>query len=172
MPTQFELNYDPFDLKKTRKITISLLKDVKNGEELARKIKENPSAATILDGKHFADLFVILGGINQALSNETANCMHAKNIYTEVIYCLSPMKRIDETLKVFGVNAETKHILVICFDEEPEILSIIQATETTLEALQSLADEASIRKVYELKDIPSDCLSNAILTKISSKDTK
>lgn len=72
------------------------------------------------------DLFQLQVAISRAVSNRVSGQMATKNIYSEILYCLSPSKNIVESFKLFGVAEHSSSLIVITFDICDRINNIVK----------------------------------------------
>lgn len=117
-----------------------------------------------LNTTHIVSLEHLKSGIYRAIQNYSNNSMKAKTLNTEVIFNLSPVNNIMDSMKRFGVDPSCSKALVIKVLEagelEEEVFKSIQkvfedtveSKELTDEELFNSVDLAKFKKVYKLND--------------------
>lgn len=72
------------------------------------------------------DLFQLQVAISRAVSNRASGQMATKNIYSEILYCLSPSKNIVESFKLFGAVEQSSSLIVVTFDICEQINEVVK----------------------------------------------
>ncbi|CAH2354126.1 EKC/KEOPS complex subunit Cgi121p [[Candida] railenensis] len=117
-----------------------------------------------LNTNHLVSLEHLRSGIYRAISNYSNSSMKAKTLNTEIIFNLSPVNNIMDSIKRFGVDSNCSNVIVIKVLKagEPEDESFkniselftgeVESKELTDNVLFSLVDMPRFKKVYKLND--------------------
>ncbi|RXG52384.1 EKC/KEOPS complex subunit Tprkb [Armadillidium vulgare] len=159
--------------------TYTLYKDVENISEIHQKLVNGELEAAIINPCLIADLFQITIAVNKAIRLNLLNKMKTKNVFTEIIYNLSPDRKIAQALKTFGIDDKLNALLVvtICpethYKTEDETLSeIINGTICSIEDLELFTNEELLKKIYKLTDaeVKHGSIVNSIVGRMALKD--
>ena len=100
--------------------SIYLFQNVTNSSEIKSKLINGELDATVLNAALIPDIFQIFVAANK---DEKLT----KTIHTEVLFNLSPTKKVTESLKIFGIDKSVKDLIVVVFqDESQEKIKTIQ----------------------------------------------
>ncbi|KAK6458819.1 kinase binding protein CGI-121-domain-containing protein [Scheffersomyces xylosifermentans] len=142
-----------------------------------------------LNTAHLISLEQLYSSIHRAILNFESGNMRAKTLNTEIIFNLSPVNKIMEALKSFGVDEKTPNLVAVKVfkSEELDSNTIIQVNNNlvnllkveecqnlkiTDELLYKLVDIAKFKKTYKLNDAKiSDIDSQGQLTRLAIADS-
>lgn len=166
-------------------VHILLFTDVTNTPQLMSKLSTSQINASFINAALIPDLFVLSMAVDTALRKQKDQSMATRSVYTEIIFCLSPTRKISKALSIFGLNASTKHIMAVipqATGSEVDCISQLifgKATEPTASALNLLVDLPRLKSIYSitpgelaLSSNSTSSLGDAILTRMSLRDIK
>lgn len=122
------------------------------------------------------DAFVVQLAAQRALMADSRNKVATKSLHAELVFGVSGSKHIAETLRRFGISADSKHLLVARFDASESdlqaIASLVKGEAAPLSELQALSDAASMNKYYKFTDeeMTVGSLVDAIACRIAARD--
>ena len=161
------------------RIQLSGWKNVTNCGELVGQTNESTRVA-VIDLTAVCSLFHIKAAICKALLNEQQNCMKTKSISAEVLYQLSPVTKINDSIKTYGATESSTTVAVLILDNDSigqELLTQIKGTAFDLEQLNSseyLSSDkvSSISKYFKLtpQELEVSSLESAVITRLAIKD--
>ncbi|XP_067133491.1 EKC/KEOPS complex subunit TPRKB-like [Centruroides vittatus] len=158
-------------------VTLVLFNSVSNSDEIKDKLIKGQIQATFINPKTIIDKFQVLVAVNKALHCRTRGAMKTKNVYSEILYGLSPAKNITRSLKTFGINDSDSEVLAVILDDRDdgklrEIRNEVRGIQNDVELLCRIGDESLIKKIYGIKDVELNVGSilDSIVSRISAKD--
>ncbi|EKX35292.1 hypothetical protein GUITHDRAFT_118527 [Guillardia theta CCMP2712] len=99
------------------------------------------------------DVFQVLIAAKKALYSADKNSLATHGLHTELIYCLSGQRSISAALNTFGVQAESKHVVVVVIDDDGEtfntIATLIDGKHGNLDVLKDISDTEKIKKMCD-----------------------
>ncbi|RMZ89008.1 hypothetical protein DV736_g3767, partial [Chaetothyriales sp. CBS 134916] len=112
-------------------------------------------AATVISRKQ------VLAATFRALNDYLDDRLKSRNIHSEIVFALSPNNNIGEAFRRFGIQEDTKNMIVLKVSANPSITldsvrthltSSIKGEEMPFEdaVVQQCSDLARIRKIYKL----------------------
>lgn len=156
---------------------LHLFTNVENISEVRQKILTGKSCCCVIKASLMVDAFHAIAATNKAVLNAKQNRLITKNMYTEILFCLSMSKNISRSLTEFGINDNDRNILVILIHklgEEPTALKeiSIKGEEIPVSRIQELTNTELIKKIYKIQDdeLRVSSLSDAVVSRISCKD--
>ena len=114
-------------------------------------------------------------GVNKALQNYASNKMKTDDLFTEIVYCLSPSTRVSESLSQFGVTSETRTLLGVCFDL-PNLDIARAAVDGNVTGMERLSRHTNFQGILKAFDISTDelisdrSIISAVYSRIAVKD--
>lgn len=117
-----------------------------------------------LNTNHLVSLEHLRSGIYRAILNYSSQSMKAKTLNTEIIFNLSPVNNIMDSIKRFGVDSNCSNVIVIkvlkAGEDKDEVYKNIgelftgevESKELTDDVMFSLVDMSKFKKVYKLND--------------------
>ena len=107
----------------------------------------------LIDAKSFISLKQIQFAVLNAKNFEQKNKMVSKNIYFEVIRCLSPDGRLNGGFKFCGINSKTQSIVALTFEKDfPDNLGLPQPLSIEELILNPQTDLNIVKKHYKITD--------------------
>ncbi|XP_011497711.1 PREDICTED: EKC/KEOPS complex subunit Tprkb-like [Ceratosolen solmsi marchali] len=166
------------DALTNRQLSIYLYRNIQNIDELHKKLLNKELPCCIVKANLILDPFQIVIAANKAALNEKYGQMVARNLYTEIIYCLSISTNISQSLAAFGISKDTANVLVILIHDAQEkesmeklVFDCIEGTRIPISRLSDFSDISLIKKTYKIcneeSNIPS--LLDSIVSRISEK---
>merc|ERR1712049_98314 len=100
-----------------------------------------------------------------------------KTVHTELIYNLSPTKKVTESLKIFGIREEIHDLIVVTFDDDngeklQNIKNVIQGDIKDLAELQDITDWNAIAQLHGISETKLDPehIRDLLISKSAVKD--
>lgn len=169
------------DEQTEKQLSVYLYQNVKNIEEIHKKLLSKEISCCIVKANLVLDPFQIAIAANKAVLNEKYGQMVTRSLYTEVIYCLSRTKNISQSLATFGISSDAKDILVI-FIHNPEdkefteklVFDCINGERIPISKLPEFSDLKLIKSTYKIdeQELKVSSLLDSIVSRISDKVSK
>ena len=160
-----------------RLCTVKFMRNVQNGSDIKEKLIKGEIDATIVNASLIPDVLQLYVAANKSALSESKGSKLTKTIHTEVLYNLSPTKKVRESLKVFGIDDNVKDLLILVFDDESgakmsSVLKLVHGDLTDMSELEEAVDWSKIAKMHGLKDeeISHEMLKDLVISKSSCKD--
>lgn len=154
---------------------IFLYHTVKN----ARALQETSALfnSCLIDPSMVSSVQHLLCGVNKAIYNLKEKRMKTMNLFTEILYCLSPSSSVRRSVEVFGIKDLSSELLVVCFEpSDAEVLeSAIAGELAPFETLANYANFEKIRTEFGIKEEELGIDRNmtpAIYSRLAAKDLK
>ncbi|PVD33059.1 hypothetical protein C0Q70_08507 [Pomacea canaliculata] len=127
------------------------------------------------------DPFLVIVAANKAVHSQKQGKMTTKTVHSEILFNLSPSRKITESFRKFGIGDRDESLLVVVVqnDQSEKTCKALQSLretvigeEVAVDELPSLADMSEIEKEYKLADIElSTCSAlDALVSRIAAKD--
>ncbi|XP_017786895.1 PREDICTED: EKC/KEOPS complex subunit Tprkb-like [Nicrophorus vespilloides] len=159
--TKFDL--DPS--KQQQKLTVKLFKNVKNCDDLRKKLMSGKLDCCMIKSKLIPDPFLIVVAANKAICAEK---LTTRTINTEILFNLSISKNISQSLQLFGADDKETDMYVATLNEDFDF-GVIAGEEVDFGGCP--VDRKLLQKTYKLKDYEmGEQLVAAICNKIVIKD--
>ncbi|CCH60007.1 hypothetical protein TBLA_0C01940 [Henningerozyma blattae CBS 6284] len=135
-------------------ISASLFSNIENGEDLVKDIANIPYS--LIDTTLICSVEQIYSAIYRVLVEYKFNRIKTKSINSELLLCLSQNSNITQNFKKFGINANTKNLVIVSIlenqinnDLNKEFNALLKGEEIELnnENLQKICDMKAIRKI-------------------------
>ncbi|CAE1238931.1 CGI121 [Acanthosepion pharaonis] len=146
--------------------------------ELRKCVMGGEFEAALLKTSMIQNPFQAITAANKALHQRQNNRMITKNIHSEILFCLSPLKGISDSFRKFGVSDDDKSVFVAVVDDRQhkvlkQIVEKVQGKLHDMTDLESLCDVANIKKIYKVtaEEMQVGPLVDALVTRIAMKDT-
>lgn len=151
-------------------VALQLFEDVNNmGAVLDVALNDATLPVALLDPALVMDPLQVLCAAEQAT---LANPMRTKSLSTELIYTLSASTNISQSLKTFGVTAQSRAVLACLFDPTEEQLarlaSLVEGSAVPLADVGRFCDLERVQKTYKVT-AAEDPLLDAVLTRIAAR---
>lgn len=158
--------------------TLLLFKDVKNSEEIRKKLMNGELTCSVVKAALVADPLQAIVAANKAAVSAKMNQLTTKSIYTEVLFNLSISKNISRALTEFGINDNDKNILIIVIHKkedklmEKTIVDNVKGEKIPISKLTEFTDYELIKKMYKIEadELSISSFTNSIVSRISCKD--
>lgn len=169
----------PLDSETEMLCTLYLFTNIKNSDEILRKVINGELCCSVIKAALIADPFQVLVAANRAAINAKMNRLTTKSLYTEVLFNLSISKNISRSLMEFGITDSDKNILVVLIhkinDDESMsklVTDHIKGDNMSISRLSEFTDPELIRKTYKIDkdELAVSNLTNSIVSRISCKD--
>ncbi|PVU93721.1 hypothetical protein BB561_001613 [Smittium simulii] len=138
-------------LGKNHNLCFSWYKDVSDKDRILNLIMSRDPSITNL----ISDEFTLLIAAKRALINRNTNSLKTENIYSELLYCLSPTTKIKSAIDNFGVTKDFESIIIAKFDSDintftQELNSLQLGLEWTpsCSQIQGAANSKVLSEVY------------------------
>lgn len=153
-------------------IVLLLAENVRNTPELRKLVISGSLQCCIVKPKLVVNPFQVVVAANKAVISMRRGKMSTRNVYTEILYNLSPTKQISQSLLKFGIDDKEDCVLVCVLEKDgenkaEEVFKKIQGDECPIDRLSKFTDEMLIKKTYKISD--SECNSSSILDSIVSR---
>jgi tRNA threonylcarbamoyladenosine modification (KEOPS) complex Cgi121 subunit len=135
------------------KVGIYCFTEVTQNTDILNFLKEHQPPVTLVDAKTIVGLKQIQVAVLNALTFQKQGKMEAKNIYLEILRCLSPDARLGGAFKHIALNKMTERAIGITLESEmPEIpgLGGIVAVEEFFS--NEMADLALVKEIFSITD--------------------
>ena len=136
-------------------VSVTLFDNVSNMSELKEMLVKGKLEAALVNATMVPDVFAVLLAANKAVHLSESGKIKTRNVFSEILYNLSPSSNISDSLKTFGLN-EKEPVLVVVVINKGEankmnsVIPLIKGEQMSLTKLQSIADENKIKKVVIL----------------------
>ena len=156
-------------------VAIGFYKNVQNCGEIQEKIANGSINAAVVKASLVVDVFQLLVATNKAFFLHSINKMKTRNVFSEILFNLSPSNKISECFKLFGIDKNCKDIIVICLDDDhKKVKNLVSGDEIDLSTLENSCDMEAIRKLYKLNDeeLKTTTIVNCVVSQLSSKEIR
>ncbi|ORZ02233.1 kinase binding protein CGI-121-domain-containing protein, partial [Syncephalastrum racemosum] len=155
---------------------VALFRNVKNAAELRKRLISQDSSLTcaLLEASLILEPLHVLLAVNRAVADEANQQLKSHNVYSEIVFGLSPATNIAQALRRFGINDETKNLMVVVLGGEPtEVEQYMRDTVhgdlVPLTELDQLRDLPQIKKYYQLNSADTDHLMPLVASAMALK---
>ncbi|KAI9320541.1 kinase binding protein CGI-121-domain-containing protein [Dichotomocladium elegans] len=154
----------PLELYPDRgQVHIALFRNVTNAGELRQRlISQDPTlSCALVDAKVVLSPFHALLAVQRAVHDEQSGKLKSHNINSEIVFDFSPNTNIAQSLRRFGIDETTQHLVVIklggnAVEVEKELRGNIQGDLVPLSELDHVRDIKTIQKYYQLGNQEND----------------
>ena len=157
--------------------SVNLFRNVKNPLEIREKLMKGQLDATVINAKLIPDILQIFVAANKAAKSRQNGKALTKTVHTELIYNLSPTKKVTESLKIFGISEKSQDLLVVTFDDDngeklQNIKNVIQGDIKDLAELPDITDWNEIAQLHGIIEAKLDPehIRDLLISKSAVKD--
>jgi len=176
---QFFEEYN-FEIFPNKNLKVALFENVANCAELKQRFL-GPTAEVemaAMDAENILSLYHLLISANLALHRSSVDKMITRNIYTEIIYNLSPSTNVSDSLKKIGAQDCTTKLLCAAFNPDDEkfqaLLEQVQGSLRPAADLITINDVKAekFKKIYKIspQELELSSLEDAVIQKIVTKN--
>ncbi|KAJ1966079.1 hypothetical protein IWQ62_002515 [Dispira parvispora] len=150
-------------------VHVALWINVSNASELHQRLLGGDTTVNcaLINPEAVVDPFQVMVAVHRAAEALEQQQLRTRNIYSEIVYNLSPNKSIKEAFTRFGLNPTCKTILAVrvggsqeAFDNE--VGATIVGEPAALERLSSVTSLDKVRQYYKLPANTSNILNAAV----------
>ena len=157
--------------------SVNLFRNVQNPLEIREKLMKGQLDATVINAKLIPDILQIFVAANKAAKSRQNGKALTKTVHTELIYNLSPTKKVTESLKIFGISEKSQDLLVVTFDDDngeklQNIKNVIQGDIKDLAELPDITDWNEIAQLHGIIEAKLDPerIRDLLISKSAVKD--
>ena len=157
--------------------SVNLFRNVQNPLEIREKLMKGQLDATVINAKLIPDILQIFVAANKAAKSRQNGKALTKTVHTELIYNLSPTKKVTESLKIFGISEKSEDLLVVTFDDDngeklQNIKNVIQGDIKDLAELPDITDWNEIAQLHGIIEAKLDPerIRDLLISKSAVKD--
>ncbi|KAL9058641.1 MAG: hypothetical protein Q9162_001648 [Coniocarpon cinnabarinum] len=159
-------------------IHVALFTDVANGAFLRRQLIDGNEdfEYAFIDCANIVGTSQVLSACFRAINDAQNDRLRSRNVHSEIVFSLGTNSNIGTSLKAFGVDATTKHLLAIkvsragsneMLDAERDAIQHHLNTHVqghalpfTKDSISKMTDWPKVRKTYKLSDFNLQSLTN------------
>ncbi|XP_014476080.1 PREDICTED: EKC/KEOPS complex subunit TPRKB-like [Dinoponera quadriceps] len=159
--------------------TLYMFTDVTNIAEIREKVVSRSLRCCAAKASLMVDALQAVVAANKATLNAERNCLTTKDVYTEILFCLSMSKNISRSLQEFGVSDSDKNIVVIIVHKlgeeqtvSADVLKNVKGERVIVSRMREFADVNLVKRIYKVDEdelCVSD-LTDAVVSRIACKD--
>ncbi|XP_065563891.1 EKC/KEOPS complex subunit TPRKB-like isoform X2 [Artemia franciscana] len=145
--------------------------------EIRNLILDSSLKCSLISPKLVLDEFHIKHAVALALKNRSNLQLKTKSIYTEILYCLSPDRKIGNALKTLGLSDNAEYVLIATVDDPTgehlkKSIEIIKWEIIDITSLPLHSDVKLITKYYKVKpnELTVGSLREAVVNRMSCKE--
>ncbi|XP_046458370.1 EKC/KEOPS complex subunit Tprkb-like [Daphnia pulex] len=152
-----------------------LFKNVTNASEIRERIMKASFPCAAINPRYVLDTFQVLVATQLAVMSHQSHTLKTHSVFSEIVYNMSPTKKITDSLKIFGMNDKDTYFLCVVLNEEDMELVCSKVKGELAEPTQDnfeTCDENELRKIYKIKEEETKIVSllDAIINRISTKE--
>ncbi|GAB1604822.1 EKC/KEOPS complex subunit TPRKB-like [Argonauta hians] len=170
-------NYVKVDIQGGGCVSFALFNNVVNMNQVRQLVMKGEIEAALLKPSLINDVFQVIAAAHKALHHRRSDKMVTKNIHSEILYCLSPLKGISESFRKFGVGDNDRALFAATVDDTfynnlKQLESKITGCIVPLSLLQQLSNETEIKKIYKVTsdELHIGNLVDAVVSRIAIKE--
>jgi len=156
-------------------ISLNIYKNVKNASKIKKLVEDGTIHAAILKSDLVLDEFELLVATNKAFFQKSKNKLKTKNVFSEILFNLSPSNKISECFKLFGIDEATTNLAVICLEENYEdIHNLVDGDSTVVSNLAESCNKEAILKLYKINEseLKTSTLLDCVVSQLAAKDIR
>ena len=156
-------------------IVINLYQNVKNVKEIKQTISSGTINATLIKADLVLDVFQLLVAANKAFYLNSQQKLKTRNVFSEILFALSPSNKITECFKLLGVGDDANDIIIVSLLEEQENINcLVEGDVTDLSELSAMCDKEAVIKLYNIteQELNTTSLLDCIVSQLASKDIR
>jgi len=147
--------------------------DLQNGSEIRAKIMDVSLQCAVLKPRYILDPFQVLVATQLAVNAKLDQTMKTRSVYSEIIFNMSPNKKIADSLKMFGIEDNDKEALIVILDEMSveNVQNAIKGCVTDITEISKFSKVEEIKKIYKIREAELEVgtLLEAVINRISTK---
>ncbi|XP_014781144.1 EKC/KEOPS complex subunit TPRKB [Octopus bimaculoides] len=158
-------------------VTFALYNNVGNMKEVRQSVMNGEIEAALLKTSMIHDPFQVLTAAHKALHHRRTKKMITKNIHSEILYCLSPLKGISDSFRKFGVGDKDNTLFTAIVDDVnhtvlTQMNTKIKGDLVSVSLLPQFSDETEIKKMYKVTadELNIGNLVDAVVSRIAVKE--
>lgn len=159
------------------RIVLFLVKNIKGIQELRTKVLTGELDCCVVKPTLILDPLQIAVAANKAALSQKFGKLTTKSINSELLYNLSISKNITQSLTKFGIDEDSKNVLVVVFEQGDEKKAEVMKSEIVgdfcdVKEISQLSDIDLISKTYKIKDgeLQVSALIDSVTSRIATKD--
>ena len=156
-------------------ISLSVYENVKNVPEIKKLIENGNMNAAVLKSDLILDEFQLLVAINKAFFLNSKGKLKTRNVFSEILFNLSPSSKISECFKVFGIDESTTNLIVICMEDKyDDIDKVVDGSSVDLSNLGLNCNKEAIMKLYKINEseLKVSSLLDCVVSQLAAKDIR
>ncbi|KZS05335.1 EKC/KEOPS complex subunit Tprkb [Daphnia magna] len=152
-----------------------LFKNVTNAGEIRERIMKASLPCAAINPRYVLDTFQVLVATQLAVMSQQNQALRTHSVFSEIVYNMSPTRKISDSLKTFGMNDKDTTLLCVVLNKEDMVLVCSQVKGELANPVKSnfgMCDEEELRKIYKIKEVETKTvsLSDSIINRISTKE--
>ncbi|KAF6022915.1 TPRKB [Bugula neritina] len=159
---------------------VALVSRITNADAVKKELIAGSLAASLINCTHILDSRQLQLAIFKARIAQTREKMTTRNVYSEILYNLSPNRQITQAFKLFGIQDTDTACLVITVGDSKEsnmhqVVSLLEsggAVCLPFEDISQFNSLESIEKLYKIQEeeLKVGTLSEAVVSRIAAKE--
>ena len=155
---------------------ISLFRNVQNPSEIREKLLKGKIDATIINAALIPDVLQVFVAANKAAKSYQNGKSLTKTVHTEVLYNLSPTRKVTDSLKTFGIGDQTSDFIVVTFEDEngekfQNLKNLVQGEVRDLSELNEITNWSEIAKLHGIDtNLDHQQIKDLLTSKTAVKD--
>lgn len=168
------------DAETGMRCTLLLFADVANAREIRERVTSDGLRCCVTKATLVVDAFQAIVAANKAALNAHRDRLVTRNVYTEILYCLSMSKNISRSLSEFGIGDGDRNVLAILLHESDDegrtmladLLDVVEGERVPVSRIREFADESRVKQSYKIteEELRVTSLVDAIVSRISGKE--
>lgn len=133
---------------------LACFEGIEDPEAINNFIKEKQPQIALIDARQIISLSHVQVAVFNTRTHEQRDRMQSKNIYMELLRCLSPDGRLNGALKTIAVQKDTKDVIAITFEDKfPEVPGLKNPIEFEKFIKKEKTDFSLIKKEFKITDL-------------------
>ena len=156
--------------------SVNLFRNVQNPLEIRDKLMKGELDATVINATLIPNVLQVFVAANKAAFSHQNGKNLTKTVHTELLYNLSPTRKVTESLKIFGIREDIQDLLVVTFDDESgdklqKVKDVIQGEIKDLAELEELINWTEIARMHGLETkLDAEQIRDVVISKSAVKD--
>ncbi|XP_067931236.1 EKC/KEOPS complex subunit TPRKB-like [Watersipora subatra] len=170
------MSYNTVTLEDTQ-ACIAVIINVSNGPILRKSLLDGKLSSSLLNCTNILNQDQLNLAVFKAIVSQAQNCMVTRNIYSEIIYQLSPNKQISQAFKLFSMQETDKEFVAITLGHQKEkdmeeVIALSGGECRSLDDISSFNSTEAIKKTYKIEEseLLLGSLSDAVISRIAGKE--
>ena len=132
---------------------IACYENIEDPDSINNFIKKEQPLVALIDARSIISLPHIQVAVLNTKAIESRGKMQSKNIYLELLRCLSPDGRLNGALKSIAIQKDTKDVIAVTFEDEiPKIPGLVEQIDFDSFIRKQKTDFNLIKKDYKITD--------------------